>query len=82
MTKEKLIENNKELFWDIPNLDKLDNFAIEERFLKYWNWQNIIDIQDLIWKDKLKEDYKYLRDKKRTNFSPKTINFFNLYFNV
>gem|GEM_PF-5217364 len=35
MTIKKILKENKELFWDISNLDKLDDIAIEERFLQY-----------------------------------------------
>jgi hypothetical protein len=60
----------------------LDSIAIEERFLKYWNWKNILDLQKILWKKKFKNIYLELINKKRTNLSEKTINFFNLYLNV
>lgn len=82
MNKQELVLKNKELFWDISNLDILDDYAIEERFLKYWDWKNIKDLKEIFWIEKLKKDYIYLRDKKRSDLSKKTINFFNLYFNV
>lgn len=82
MNKQELVLKNKELFWDISNLEILDDYAIEERFLKYWDWKNIKDLKEIFWIEKLKKDYIYLRDKKRSDLSKKTINFFNLYFNV
>ena len=81
-TKEDLIIENKELFWDIWNLSSLNDLSIEERFLKYWNWNNIKDLISLYWIEKFRENYFYIRDKKRSNLSKKTINFFNLYLNV
>lgn len=80
--KEKLLYKNKELFWDVKDLSKLDDYAIQERFLKYWNWKNIQEIQDIYWLKKLKKDYVFIRNKKRCDLSKKTTNFFNLYFNV
>jgi len=82
MSKEKLLQENKELFWDISDIWKLEDLAIEERFLKYWNWQNILDLQEIFWKKTFKELYLKILDKKRNNLSKKTINFFNLYLDV
>lgn len=81
-SKEKLLIKNKELFWDIKDLNSLDDYAVEERFLKYWNWKNIKELIDIYWLEKLKKDYIFIRDKKRCNLAKKTINFFNLYLNV
>jgi len=77
-----LAEKNKELFWDVWDISKIDDLAIVERFLKYWNWDNIKSINSIIWKEKAKKNYIKIRDRKRINLSKKTINFFNLYFNV
>lgn len=81
-TIDTLLVENTSLFWDIANLQKLDTLAIEERFLQYWDWENIKNIESIYGKDALKKDYILLRDKKRSHFSKKTINFFNLYFHV
>lgn len=78
----KLAIKNKEIFWDIWDLSKLDELIIEERFLKYWNWKNIVELNKVIWKDKAKENYLNIRNKKRWDLWKKTINFFNLYYNV
>jgi len=82
MNKIDLINSNKELFWDISDASKLDDEALEERFLKYWNWENIRDLIKIFWLENFKKNYLKLRDKNRTNLSNKTINFFNLYLNV
>lgn len=82
MIISKILNDNKELFWDISNLNKLDNIAIEERFLQYWNWKNILDLQEILWKENFKQNYIKIKSKKRLNLSDKTINFFNLYLDV
>lgn len=82
MSKNELVKQNIELFWDVWDIQKLDDIAIEERFLKYWNWKNILDLQKVLWKKTFKDLYIKIRNKKRTNLSDKTINFFNLYLNV
>lgn len=81
-TKKNLLLENKEIFWDIKDISKLDDYAIEERFLKYWNLQNIQDMIEIFWWEKVRENYIYLKNKKRSDFSKRTINFFNLYLNV
>jgi hypothetical protein len=73
---------NKEIFWDISNLNNLDDYAIIERFLKYWNWQNIKDLISIFWIEKLRSEYIKIKSAKRCDLSKKTINFFNLYLNV
>ena len=82
MNLKNLAKNNMEIFWDISDVYKLDDLAISERFLKYWNWKNILDLQKILWKKVFKDLYLRVRNKKRTNLSDKTINFFNLYLDV
>lgn len=43
-SKKILLKENRELFWDISDISKLDDRAIEERFFKYGNWKNIRDM--------------------------------------
>ncbi len=43
-SRDTLLKENRELFWDISDVSKLDDRAIEERFLKYGNWKNIQDM--------------------------------------
>ena len=81
-SKETLMKENRELFWDISDVSELDDRAIEERFLKYGNWKNIQDMLQIFWLEKLRADYIKIRDQKRNDLSEKTIHFFNLYFHV
>lgn len=55
MIREKLLLKNKELFWDVSDLNKLDDYTIEERFFKYWNWQNIKDMIEVFALEKFKK---------------------------
>lgn len=82
MEKLELINQNKELFWDITDFKNLWDEAIEERFIKYWDWQNIKDVINIFWDEHFKEVYIKIRDKKRSDLWKKTITFFNLYLNV
>lgn len=81
-SRDTLLKENRELFWDISDVSKLDDRAIEERFLKYGNWKNIQDMLHIFWMEKLKADYIKIRDRERSDLSKKTIHFFNLYFHV
>lgn len=76
---KNILNNNKELFWDIKNLDSLSDISIEERFLKYWDRRNIKDLLEVYWKDKFIKIYKEILSKQRCDLDKKTINFFNLF---
>jgi hypothetical protein len=80
-TLQGLVKKNKELFWDVWDISKMDNMVIEERFIKYGNWENIKSINKILWEE-AKINYIKIRDKKKSDLSKKTINFFNLYYNV
>ena len=82
LDKKNLIYRNKELFWDISDFNKLGDEALEEKFLMYWDWKNILDLIDILGYEKFRNIYLKLKNKPRCSFSRKTINFFNLYLNV
>ncbi len=78
----KLLNDNKDLFWDVKDINKLDEIAIEERFLKYWNWKNILTLIKIYWKKTFKNIFLEIQNKPRCDLSKKTINFFNIYLDV
>ena len=77
-----ILSENKELFWDVSNLNALSEESIEERFLQYGNWKNILDLIKIFGIKKFTKIYVDIRTKSRSNLSKKTINFFNLYLDV
>jgi len=79
---KKFLLENKVLFWDIWDLENLSENAIEERILKYWNWRQVKELEKILWKEKFKKNYIEIISKKRINLWKKTINLFNLYFNL
>ena len=79
---KKFLLENKVLFWDIWDLENLSENAIEERILKYWNWRQVKELEKILWKEKFKKNYIEIINKKRINLWIKTINLFNLYFNL
>ena len=81
-TTNKILSENKELFWDVSDFNTLSEESIEERFLQYGNWKNILDLIQIFGTSKFTKIYLDIRKKSRVNLSKKTINFFNLYLNV
>jgi hypothetical protein len=70
---------NKKIFWDIPKEDiiNLSDAALVERILNYGNmdqFRNIVKDKESFTNIHLK-----IRNKKRCNLSPLTINYVDLY---
>lgn len=76
-----LVKKNRQLFWDIgqKDLSQLNEEAIVERFMAYGDMQDIHDLKKILSGSTLNEVFKRLREKKRVNLEPETINFFDLY---
>ena len=70
---------NKKIFWDVPKEDikKLSDVALVERILNYGNmdqFRNIIKDRESFTKI-----YSEIKNKKRSNLSPLTTNYVDLY---
>lgn len=81
-TLSLLLEENKELFWDVADNSQLDPLVVQERFFQYGDWENIQDIKVLYGQDTMRNNYLALRNKKRSSLSKRTVHFFDLYFHV
>jgi len=68
---------NKEIFWDISNIEKLSESAIVERILNYGDISQFKDIT----KDRnsFTNVYNRIKEKKRNNLSSLVINYVDLY---
>ncbi len=76
-----LINNHQYLFWDISKdkVHSLSNEAILERILQYGDMPELREVISILGKENIKESYGVIKNKKRLNLRPQTINFFNLY---
>ncbi len=76
-----LIEQHNYLFWDISkdSLYNLSNEAVLERILQYGDMPELKEIIRILGNDNIKKSYNIIKNKKRVNLRPQTINFFDLY---
>ncbi len=78
----EFLNENKDLFWDVQDIENLSEEVIINRFFKFWDWKNMMFLIKYYWKKRLWKIYKTIRNKKRSDLSIKTINFLNIYFDV
>ena len=84
MTIHQFIKAKPHLIWYVKNLDKLSEESIVEHVLNYGDWD---EVQTMIKILGIKKTAKIFRAKSkpsamgRQNYSEKTKNFFNIYFN-
>ena len=70
------------MFWDISPkaYSTLSNGSVLERTLQYGDMPEVKTVLELLGKPEVKKIFKQILKKKRQNLTPKTINFFKLYF--
>ncbi len=76
MQANRLKQQFKYLFWD-TDISSLSTQAIIERVLAYGTWQDIKKLLKILPRPELKRYYLKIRNKKRTNLSPRTIAFWD-----
>jgi hypothetical protein len=84
MELQDFIQKRKYLVWYVKDPATLSPEAIVEATLNYGDWEDFKELIDIlgIAKTALIFRKKSTKSKmKRCNYSPKTINYFNLYFN-
>lgn len=76
------IRENAQLFWYIPN-DKKEDISHEvliEFILNYGNDVSVKKLFDLLGIDYVAEIFRKQTNRKRVNYFPQVVNYFNLYF--
>ena len=79
--KKEIVEPNKALFWDERNINNLSTELIVEKILNYGDYPSVVKMIDIIGIKRVSEIFYNKINQKRCNFSPRTINYFKLYFN-
>lgn len=77
--KQKLLNRQKGIFWDVDPL-QLNDEAIIERVLNYGNIDSVKALFKLYGLRHVKNVFCRQIKRKRNNYHPQTINYFNLYF--
>jgi len=77
-----LIEQNKYLFWSVPEnkLADLSADAVVEAVLSNGDEKSVRQLFDILGLEKTAEIFYRQTSSKRTNYRPRTIHFFKLYF--
>lgn len=82
-TIHSFIKKRKYLIWYVKDYDKLSAESIVEATLNYGDWDDVQTLIKILGMKKTAEIFhrKSIKSKfGRTNYAPKTINFFTLYF--
>ena len=77
----EFIKNKPYLIWYSKNYDSLSEESIVESVLNYGNWDDYLFIENSLGIKEVSNVFNLLKDQKRTNLRPQTINYFSKYFN-
>jgi hypothetical protein len=68
------------LVWYVKDRDSLSPESVLESVLNYGDWRDFLGIKDAIGIEKTRLMFENLKNRKRVNLRPATINYFSLYF--
>ncbi len=68
------------LAWFVKDKKRLSQESTMEQIFNYGNWQDYTKAEKELGIKKVKAIFEDLKNRKRTNLRPKTVNYFNLYF--
>lgn len=77
----EFIRSKPYLVWYTKNYDELSEKSIVEGVLNYGNWNDYLFVENSLGLSRVSNIFKDLKNKKRTNLRPQTINYFSNYFN-
>ena len=82
MTREELIEKNKDLFWYLPKnkLQEMSDLVLLEFILNYGDWLAFKDFISCFGLYKAQDLFNTLKATSRSNLFEETTNYFNLFF--
>ena len=84
MTKIQLIRNlikeKPYLAWDVNDYNNLSPKSVFEHILNYGDWQDFIKLEKIIGLKEADDLFNELKNNKRSNLRPQTINYFTNYF--
>lgn len=76
----KLFSDKPYLAWDTANKSGLSDESVVERVLSFGDWDDFLKLEKTLGIAKLKDIFEILKNKKRPNLRPQTINYFEKYF--
>lgn len=76
----RLFEEKPYLAWYVRDKSSLSEESMLEHILNYGNWDDYLAAESALGLKKIRSLYQNLKNKKRVNLRPQTINYFDLYF--
>ena len=77
---QKILEKRPYLAWYIKNKRSLSDKSALEHILNYGNWEDFLEAGRLIGISKMKSFFDGMKNRKRINLKPRTVNYFENYF--
>ncbi len=79
---KQFIKENSSLFWYIPESEKelMSHEVLIEFILNYGNANSVKKLLDILGIDYVAAVFYKLTNRKRVNFFPQVVHYFNLYF--
>ena len=75
------IAKREAFVWYVADLRTLSDEAIVEATLNYGDWDDVQEVIRILGMEKVAQIFKAQTHRTRSNYHPKTRNFFSLYFN-
>lgn len=76
----RIFEKKPYLAWYVRDKVHLSEESMLEHVLNYGNWDDYLTVESTLGLERVKSLYQNLKNKKRVNLRPQTINYFDLYF--
>lgn len=80
MTITSFIKNRPHLVWHTKDYDALSKEAIVEAVLNYGDFDDVLEMFDILGIENTAEIFKKESSKERSNYRPEIKNYFDLYF--
>lgn len=80
MTLGNFIKKRRYLVWYVKDPEKLSQEAIVEAVLNYGDWEDVKKLFSILGIKKVAKIFFKQTRRKRINYDPKIMNYFNLYF--
>jgi len=77
---QELVKKKPYLIWHTKNYEHLSERSIVENVLNYGSWEDYLFLEKVLGVKQLRGFFEDIKNKKRTNLRPQTINYFSNYF--
>ncbi len=79
-TLSKTLKDKPFLVWYVKNKNNLSDKSVLEHILNYGNWEDFLEAEKIMGISRLKSLFNEIKNAKRINIKPQTINYFENYF--